>query len=32
MKTITVRVAWRLAGSSEVHTITHAVVRDMEVR
>jgi prepilin-type N-terminal cleavage/methylation domain-containing protein len=32
MKTITVRVNWRLAGTADVHTITHAVVRDMEVR
>jgi len=32
MKTITARVDWRLAGTAEVHTVTHMVVRDMEVR
>jgi prepilin-type N-terminal cleavage/methylation domain-containing protein len=32
MKTITARVDWRLAGSVTVHTVTHMVVRDMEVR
>lgn len=32
MKTITARVRWRLAGNATVHTVTHVVVRDMEVR
>jgi len=32
MKTISARVDWRLAGSLAVHTVTHVVVRDMEVR
>lgn len=32
MKTITARVDWRLAGTAQVHTVTHMVVRDMEVR
>jgi len=32
MKTITARVEWRLAGTAKVHTVTHMVVRDMEVR
>lgn len=32
MKTITARVDWRLASAAKVHTVTHMVVRDMEVR
>jgi prepilin-type N-terminal cleavage/methylation domain-containing protein len=32
MKTITARVDWRLAGTANVHTVRHVVVRDMEVR
>jgi prepilin-type N-terminal cleavage/methylation domain-containing protein len=32
MKTITARVDWRLTGTAQVHTVTHMVVRDMEVR
>lgn len=32
MKTITARVQWRLAGTANVHTVRHVVVRDMEVR
>jgi prepilin-type N-terminal cleavage/methylation domain-containing protein len=32
MKTITARVDWRMAGSADIHTVTHVVVRDMEVR
>jgi prepilin-type N-terminal cleavage/methylation domain-containing protein len=32
MKTITARVQWRLAGTTQVHTVTNMVVRDMEVR
>ncbi|MFQ5510015.1 MAG: prepilin-type N-terminal cleavage/methylation domain-containing protein [Leptospirillia bacterium] len=32
MKTITARVDWKVSGQSDVHSVTHVIVRDMDVR
>jgi prepilin-type N-terminal cleavage/methylation domain-containing protein len=32
MKTFTVQVDWRMAGKTEVHTVSYTTVRDMDIR